>query len=920
MPRFCRFCGNELKKPDAHFCSACGRQLAPPGPSPAAPQEQPRLVIRVAGQPLQEVPLDQTAFTVGRKPDNDIVLPLSYVSGYHGRLEQRGTAWHYIDLGSTNGTFVNGQRVQSAALRDGDIMRIGDPQGNSASLTFRAAGAVGAPVPVTGTIRIGVTALKMKDTFIIGRNPQADIPLPTPVVSWHHAQLDRTPQGHTLSDLNSTNGTFVNGQRLTRPYLLQQGDVVQIGPFKLVYEATGFQQYTASGGVRLDGVRLVREVGRKDRRKRILNDISISVYPREFIALVGTSGAGKSTLMMALNGFTRADGQVLVNGDDLYRHFDLYRTMVGYVPQDDIIHENLIVGNALRYAARLRLPPDTSAQEIEQRVDHVLQQVEMVGQKEQAVSSLSGGQRKRVSIAAELLAEPNLFFLDEPTSGLDPGLEKKMMHTMRRLADGGRTILLVTHATANIVQCDHVCFLSQGRMVYYGPPEEALDYFGVTSGDFADIYAQLDDPDPKVARQKAAASEENFKRSSYYQRYVYDRQRELPQVQKEAIKAESRQRPKVSVIRQFFVLTRRYLDLVLRDKLLLSVLMLVMPIIGALVLLVSDANWLVGDSSNEIDRILHEGLRTATSETYAIVGNSQTLLFMMALASVLLGLFASVYEIVKEWSIYQRERMVTLRILPYIASKVVVLGAFALIQCLLLMLVIGLKVDYPTEGVFLPALVEMYITLVVATLAAILLGLLISTIVPNLNTVIYIVFLVLFFQMIFAGVLFDLPGFTSQFSNFTLTRWAMEGLGTSADMEWLNSLTQTRFQPEEITEEVSMEVEKPADDWEPVTVVTVTQEIEIPIESPGPSQPVVTQTVPISVPEVTVNELVTVTETVTKEFTLEPEPMDIKSEQEFQISYTRTVAHLLLDWGLLIGFGLVFGLATAIALKRKDVG
>ena len=194
---------------------------------------------------------------------------------------------------------------------------------------------------------------------------------------------------------------------------------------------------------------------------------------------------------------------MLVNGDDLYRHFDLYRTMVGYVPQDDIIHRDLTVINALRYAAQLRLPPDTSAEEIEQRIDKVLEQVEMVGQKEQVVSSLSGGQRKRVSIAAELLAEPNLFFLDEPTSGLDPGLEKKMMHTLRRLADGGRTIVLVTHATANIVQCDHVCFLSQGRMVYFGPPEEALDYFGVTSGDFADIYAQLDDPDPSRAAKES---------------------------------------------------------------------------------------------------------------------------------------------------------------------------------------------------------------------------------------------------------------------------------------------------------------------------------------------------------------------------------------------------------------------------------
>jgi ABC-type multidrug transport system ATPase subunit len=923
MPRFCRFCGTELKKSDARFCQVCGQQLVPSAGTPdsSAQDQRSRLVIRIPGEPLQEASLDKTLISIGRKPDNDITLSPQYVSGYHGQLEKRGTLWHYTDLGSTNGTFVNGQRAQNADLRDGDILRIGDTEGNSVSLTFRAAGTAGASAPAVGPIRMGATALGMQSSLVIGRDPKADIPLTVPVVSWHHARLDRTPQGHVLTDLNSTNGTFVNGQRIARPHALQQADVVQIGPFRLVYEATGFQQYTASGGVRLDGVHLVREVGRGNRKKRILNDISISIYPREFISLVGTSGAGKSTLMMALNGFTRAEGQVLVNGDDLYRQFDLYRTMVGYVPQDDIIHKDLTVANALRYAARLRLPPDTSAEEIEQRINQVLQQVEMVGQKNQVVTSLSGGQRKRVSIAVELLAEPNLFFLDEPTSGLDPGLEKKMMHTLRRLADGGRTIVLVTHATANIVQCDHVCFLSQGRLVYFGPPEEALDYFGVTSGDFADIYAQLDDPDPAAARQKAAEGEEEFKRSSYYQRYVQDRQRALPQIQqKAAAETESRKGPKVSVLRQFFVLTRRYLDLVLRDKLLLSVLMVVMPIIGALVLLVSDSNWLVGNAGAEIERQLAADLAAGeNSATYAVVGDSQILLFIMALASVLLGLFASVYEIVKERSVYRRERMVTLRIVPYIASKVVVLGLFALIQCFLLMAVINLKVDYPADGVFLSAPAEMYVTLVLGTLAAILMGLLISAIVPNANTVIYIVFLVLFFQMIFAGVLFDLPGVTNQFSGLTLTRWSMEGLGTSANMEWLNTLTRTRFQPDPVTEVVSMEVDKPSEDWEPVTVVTTTQEIEVPIQT-DPAQPVVMQTVPISVPEVTVHDVVTVTETVTETFTVEPDPMDVFKEQEFRIEYARTEEHLLKDWLMLVGFGMVFGLVTAMVLRRQDVG
>nr|HID13684.1 ATP-binding cassette domain-containing protein [Anaerolineae bacterium] len=545
----------------------------------------------------------------------------------------------------------------------------------------------------------------------------------------------------------------------------------------------------------------------------------------------------------------------------------------------------------------------------------VLRQVGMTGQKNQVVSSPSGGQRKRVSIAVELLAEPPLFFLDEPTSGLDPGLEKKMMHTLRHLADGGRTVVLVTHATANITQCDHVCFLSQGRMVYFGPPQEALQFFGVTSGDFADIYAQLDDPDPGRARQKAAQWEQRFKQSPQYGRYVTDRQRALPQVKRKAAHVAARQRPRVNPVRQFFVLTRRYLDLVLRDKLLLTVLLAVMPIIGILLLLISKPNWLVGDTLAEIEHQLAADLAAGEqSATYAIVGKSQTLLFMLALAAVLLGLFAAAYEIVKERSIYLRERMVTVRLFPYLASKVTVLGTFALLQCLLLLFVLSWKVRLPKEGVFLPAPLEMYVTLIVGTLAATMMGLLISALVPNTDTVIYVVLLVLFFQIIFAGVIFDLPGVAKNFSALTLTRWAMEGLGTSVDVERLNGLTRTRFQPDPITKEVSLDVPKPDPEWEPVTVVTETREIVVPCPSG------INVTVPITVPEVMTHEMVTVTETVTETKTFTPTVQTIAGERELQIDYTHTAGHLCWNWLLLIGFGLVLGLATVIVLKRKDVG
>ncbi len=917
MTRRCPNCAETLR-PTARFCPVCGTAVSDEGQPAPAPSSSPALIIRVpGGEAERRIPLEGTRFTLGRAPDNEIVLAESYVSSHHGRLEFSQDAWHYVDLDSTNGTYINGRKGKQAVLHHNDILRIGDPQGNSVSLTFEAPAEAPAPgvAGAYGTVMMGSTSLRQVQSLTIGRDPHCDLHLQAPVVSGQHARLDRSDQGALLVDLGSTNGTYVNGQRLTRPHPLEEGDVVQIGPFTLIYAAQQLQQYATTGGVRLDGLQLVREVGPSNRRKRILKEINISIAPREFVALVGTSGAGKSTLMMALNGFARADGQVLLNGDDLYQHFDLYRTMVGYVPQDDIIHRELTVANALRYAARLRLPPDTSREEVERRVDDVLEQVEMIAQKEQPVSSLSGGQRKRVSIAVELLAEPNLFFLDEPTSGLDPGLEKKMMLTMRRLADGGRTVVLVTHATANIVQCDHVCFLSQGRMVFFGPPADVFDFFGVTSGDFADVYGQLDDPDPAVAQEKSREWEERFRASPYYQQYVASRQQTLPQVRQEAETTQAqRSGPKVNVLRQFAVLTRRYIDLVMRDKLLLSVLMAVMPIIGALVLLVAGPNWLVGNSLAEIERQLNTDLLIdGTSAAYSIVYESQVLLFTLALASILLGLFASVYEIVKERSVYRRERMVTLRILPYLASKLVVLGGFALIQCFLLLLVIGLKVDLPQQGVLLPGPVEIYVTLFIGTLAAIALGLIVSAVVPNVNSVIYIVFLLLFFQFIFAGVLFDLPGLAQPLSNLTLMRWSVEGLGVTTDVDYLNTLTRTRFQPDPVTEEVTFDAERPSDDWEPITVVTVTEMIDIPV------QPGLTQTVPISVPQVTENPMITVTETLSEVFTVTPDPVDIFTEETFQISYERSVGHLVGTWGYLGGFGLLYVAITAFILRRKDL-
>ncbi len=348
----------------------------------------------------------------------------------------------------------------------------------------------------------------------IGRKPDNTLVLSHPQVSAHHARVVREGGSYRILDLNSTNHVYINNQ-LTTNSLLKLGDEIRIGPYKLIYEGNQLTQYDESNFIRIDAHNLKKS---GNNNVTLLNNISISIPPRKFVALVGGSGAGKSTLMDALNGLRPAQqGKVFYNGQDYYHNLAAFSTQIGYVPQEDIVHRDLTVERALYYAAKLRLPRDFTDEQIEQRIKEVLEDVEMTQRRKLLVKKLSGGQRKRVSIALELLANPSIFFLDEPTSGLDPGLDRKMMYLLRKLADKGHTIALVTHATNNINNCDYVCFLAQGgRLAYFGPPDEAKGYFG--KNDFAEIYTSLEptDENPDIPEE----AEAKFKLSKEYQEYV----------------------------------------------------------------------------------------------------------------------------------------------------------------------------------------------------------------------------------------------------------------------------------------------------------------------------------------------------------------------------------------------------------------
>ncbi len=893
------------------------------------------------GRLIREIPLTKSTYTIGRHPANDIILEYRDISRWHGRIEQRQTGWIYIDLRSRNGSYLlqgdRRKRITKIALSSGMSLQLGktvrvtlapnrysnynivdsneERQAETQTRTVRyddpmLVNFAGRPADIIeGLHYINKRVLDERVPLLIGRQKRLPISLSSPAVSRRHALLIPVRSNQwAIQDLRSTNGTFLNGFRILYPAPLQNGDVIQIGPYYLIFRQQQLPQldiYQARQGFRLDGIKLSWHVG----GRQILKSVSLSCYPQEFVALVGGSGAGKSTLMRILNGYQPpTEGEVLLSGYNLYESFDAYRRLIGYVPQDDILHMHLTVYQALKYSAKLRLSADLSDQEIERRIEQVLRQVELIDQKHQQIANLSGGQRKRASIAVELLADPPVLFLDEPTSGLDPGLERKMMYMLRELARSGKTIVLITHATTNLAICDQVAFLSQGQLVYYGPPDDAKQFFRVH--DFVDIYDKISAPDPAEARHRAQLWAKRYRQSSWYQKFIKERLHSL-KVFKRSVSNPLKQGHKISFIDrqafwQFLYLARRNFSLIVKNKLSLMLLMLVMPAMAALINLIAKPNWLVGDSLHTIEEILSKKLANdAQSAIYSVAGNTQALLFMITLAVILFGLFPPAYELVQERHVYRRERMVFLQLLPYIGSKLAIFGFFAIVQLAIFIFIIQTKVSFPEEGVVFGAPFEVYISLLLVVFAAIAMGLFVSA-VSNSNTmVVYIIIGILFYQIIFSGVIFKLPSFTQALSKATLSRWAIEALGITVNIEKLNQLSKTRFVPGEITEEVEFTVEKPDPDWEPVTVVMVEK-----------SFPFCNQ--PIQYPEIHENELQMITETITETVTLSPDPITIDTPVEFTLNYQRSKQNLFIHWVVLVIITLFTLFATVLALKWRD--
>ncbi len=697
--------------------------------------------------------LDRAELTLGRAAENDIVVPEEVVSRRHLVFHRKGATFEVSDFGTTNGIRVAGERVSSRILAEGDVLDIA----GTVSIRFTQ-GAAAPEAAQAGQ----VVSLQPGKEMTIGRSPDCGLVLDHPAVSALHARISQADGHSVIEDLGSSNGTFVNGDRLLpgRQHALAPGDVVRAGPVKLVFSPGQLHARDESREIALTATHLNQ---RLPSGLNLLQDLSVAIHPHEFVAVVGVSGAGKSTLLGALSGLRPAsDGDVLVNGTSLYRNFQSYRTTLGYVPQDDILHKELPVYRALEYSAELRLPDDTRAEERQGRVDSVIETLGLQQRKETPVGRLSGGQRKRVSIGAELITRPGLFFLDEATSGLDPGTEGQLMRLLRRLADDGHTIVLITHATKNVMLCDQVLFLARGGyLAYYGPPDKALTYFGVQ--DFDGIYELLED-----SGQTPEEWAQRYVQSPLHKEFVEGRLRaqnidvaatvSAPSAAKPAKAARSSSWP-----RQLKVLSVRYLDIIRRDRVMVALLFLIAPLVGALDFLM----W----------------PRDVLSFQNGDGAKAMTMLFLAALFPFLIGAMTFVREIVKESAIYARERAVSLRIWPYLISKIGVGSLFALYHALALTAIQVIAVSFP--GMDAMQLFKIYVTITLAVTSGVLWALLISAITNREEQAMLLAIGVIVLQVVFSGGLLpmsDLGPLGTVLGAITSTNWAFQALTTSAGL------------------------------------------------------------------------------------------------------------------------------------------
>ena len=762
----------------------------------------PLLTVQYEGSPRTFAA--GTDVVVGRDLRADVRIAHPLVSRAHLvlRFDPAAGRWVGVDNGSLNGIFVHGRRVPEVDVADGAVVNLGNPDGPAVSFQLgRHQGPAGrppqastAPIPPavsrpqvarpptrptpadaaptkmgpspmrapsgTGTSNLATSMMKIlrsgspapppPGSLTVGRATDNDIVIPDVLASRHHATLIPTPGGTEIRDNRSINGTFVNGTRVDAA-LLSEGDVITIGNVDLVFTGGVLTRRPEAAIVATGGLDVRAVTWTIENNKTLLENISFAARPGTLTAVIGPSGAGKSTLARLIAGYTHpSTGTVSFEGHNIHAEYASLRSRIGMVPQDDVVHGQLTVNQALMYAAELRLPPDTTREDRQQVVAQVLAELEMTQHADTRVDRLSGGQRKRASVALELLTGPSLLILDEPTSGLDPALDRQVMTMLRQLADAGRVVLVVTHSLTYLDVCDQVLLLAPGgKTAFCGPPAQIGPAMGTTN--WADIFSGVAG-DPQGANDRYVA--------------LSGPQPAPPPIEEPSELGEP---VHTSLRRQFSTIVRRQARLIVSDRgyfLFLAVLPFIMGVLSLAV--PGDAGFGVPDP-----------MGTAPNEPGQI-------LVLLNVGAIFMGTALTIRDLIGERAIFRREQAVGLSTTAYLLAKVCVYTVFAIAQSAIVTAIVLWGKGSPTQGAVAlgnPGL-ELFVTIAATCVASANLGLLLSAIAKTSEQIMPLLVVAIMSQLVFSGGMIPVTDrlVLDQMSWLTPARWGFAASASTVDL------------------------------------------------------------------------------------------------------------------------------------------
>jgi ABC transport system ATP-binding/permease protein len=801
-----------------------------------------------------QAPAPRGHVIIGRETGRaSLVIANAAVSSLHATIMLDRMA--VIDHGSTSGTYVGGQRIPpnqptpldpngfltfgpvpvpvavlvqyaQAAAQGGAPASMASPN-LAASMggmapppaSVAAPGQPPAPAPDGGHRKhrtiIGELSLESLQSSVItiGRTPDNKIVVPHPQASSRHAQIVNQNGQLFLEDLKSANGTFVRGQRIPsgQRVPIANGEKIFIGPMPLVIQVAGQQvnvvvedqaSWAGKPLYEIEAWDLFLSVPDRDntaQQKVLLDHVSFKALPGDMIALMGPSGAGKTTLLLTLNGYLPpTSGQVRINGEDLYSIYDALRGSIGYVPQDDIVHPELTVFEAVKYSARFRLPPDYTEAEIDKLVDQTLRDLGLeavknlqIGKPEKKV--LSGGQRKRVNIALELVTDPVILFLDEPTSGLaadDTTALINLLHDLTKKT--GKTIIMTIHQPAkDEFEKFNLAFIMGygGIPTYFGPANEsAYRFFGSLLERENSPYRQfattaikhLDNPrdmfdmlnlreraaheemkqrDPTVSRNTARLEAARQWRAEFFQPNNAVFQRMFSGNRSVGTEPAARGVPKrssVALLRQMSLLLSRYWKVKIRDRAGAAIMFLQAPVIGLMLAMVFGGQkeavpfWCLGALQDLQTRNPSAGSASNLLSQMKPTADHTGAMFFVVVSCVWFGTSNAAREIVTERAIYLRERMVNLNLFNYVVSKYILLSFVCLAQCTMLLSIVFFTLGF--EGGPVAFFMEL-MAMVAVSMNATALGLLLSTVVASAEAAMALTPIALIPQVVLGGLM-----------------------------------------------------------------------------------------------------------------------------------------------------------------------